>query len=188
MNIDELIFKTKMVCRLPLIEGGDQIRPNNMLKNKPNNKGKRRQRGSAIAEFGPALFFIFIFAVFPVIDIIALSFNYTACASLNDIQLREAVKLPKSIATNPKGPVLGTIPDKWMATVLGGASGMIERPATTVDYDPSSGNMYVQVSTTVTVRPLLNIPFFFKVPGLGAPATFTVSSSRLIENPIFAAQ
>ena len=147
-----------------------------------------RQRGSSIAEFGPALFFIFIFAVFPVIDIIALSFNYTACASLNDIQLREAVKLPKSIATNPHGPVLGTIPDKWMATVLGGAAGLVERPLTNVDYDPSSGNMYVQVSTTVTVRPFLNIPFFFKVPGLGAPATFTVSSSRLIENPIFAAQ
>ena len=160
----------------------------NRAKPSADRRRNPRQRGSSIAEFGPALFFIFIFAVFPVIDIIALSFNYTACASLNDIQLREAVKLPKSIATNPRGPVLGTIPDKWMATVLGGASGFVERPLTKVDYDPSSGNMYVQVSTTVTVRPFLNIPFFFKVPGLGAPATFTVSSSRLIENPIFAAQ
>ena len=153
----------------------------------PSQKARPR-RGSSIAEFGPALFFIFIFAVFPVIDIIALSFNYTSLMSLNDIQLREAVKLPKSIATNPKGPVLGTIPDKWMSTVLGGAANLEERPTTGVDYDASSGNMYVQVSTTVTLRPLLNIPFFFKVPGLAAPVTFTVASSRLIENPMFAVQ
>ncbi|CAN5237200.1 hypothetical protein BH11CYA1_BH11CYA1_42350 [soil metagenome] len=154
----------------------------------PSQKSKRRQRGSAIAEFGPALFFIFIFGLFPVIDIIALSFNYTSLMSLNDIQLREAVKLPKSIATNPKGPVVGSIPDKWMATVLGGAANLEERPATSVGYDASSGNMYVQVSTTVSLRPLLNIPFFYKVPGIGAPVSFTVSSSRLIENPMFAVQ
>jgi len=141
-----------------------------------------------MSEFGPALFFIFIFAVFPVVDIIALSFGYMSCASLNDIQLREAAKIPKSVATSLKGPVLLTIPDKWMQTVLGGVSGLAEQPVTKVDYDASTGNMYVIVSTTVKVRPFLTIPFFYKVPGLGEPASFTVSNSRLLENPMYAAQ
>ncbi len=148
----------------------------------------RSGRGSAMSEFGPALFFIFIFAVFPVVDIIALSFGYMSCSSLNDIQLREAAKIPKSLATSAKGPVLLTIPDKWMQTVLGGVSGLAEQPVTKVDYDGSTGNMYVVVSTTVKVRPFLTIPFFYKVPGLGEPASFTVSNSRVLENPMYAVQ
>lgn len=153
---------------------------------KGNNR--RRSRGSALSEFGPALFFIFIFAVFPVLDIIALSFGYCSCASLNDIQLREAAKMPRSMAINPKGPIMATIPQKWMATVLGGVSGLAQEPVTKVSYDPSTGYMYVVVSTTVTVRPFLTIPFFYKVPGLGEPATFTVSNSRVLENPSYAVQ
>jgi len=139
-----------------------------------------------MSEFGPALFFIFIFAVFPVVDIIALSFGYCSCTSLNDIQLREAAKIPKSLATSEKGPVILTIPQKWMETVLGGVSGLAEQPVTKVDYDGSTGNMYVIVSTTVKVRPFLTI--FYKVPGLGEPASFTVSNSRVLENPMYAVQ
>jgi hypothetical protein len=151
-------------------------------------KGSRRARGSALAEFGPALFFLFIFAVFPVVDIIGLCFGYLSCVTMNDLQLREAAKLPKSVATLQTGSVQQIIPQKYMATVMGAFSGLTELPVTTVTYTLGKTAVYVTVSTTVTVRPFLTIPFFVKVPGLGEPASFTISNNRILENPRYAVQ
>jgi hypothetical protein len=151
-------------------------------------KAGRKSKASALSEFGPALFFIFIFAVFPVIDLIAMGFGYTSCVTLNDLQLREAAKLPKSIANSQTGPVLSTIPQKWMTTIAGAMSGLTENPSTTLTYEPYNGSIYVNVSTSVTVRPFLTIPFFTKIPGLGEPATFTIVNSRMLENPMYAVQ
>jgi hypothetical protein len=148
----------------------------------------RNPRGSALSEFGPALFFLFIFAVFPVMDIIGLCFGYLSCASMNDLQLREAAKVPKSVATLQTGSVQQAIPQKYMATVMGAFSGLTDLPQTSVSYTPGQTAVYVQVSTTVTVRPFLTIPFFGMVPGLGEPATFTISNSRILENPRFAVE
>ncbi|MBU6454805.1 MAG: hypothetical protein KGS72_23760 [Cyanobacteria bacterium REEB67] len=146
----------------------------------------RSGRGSAMSEFGPALFFLFIFAVFPVLDIIALCFGYISCVTMNDLQLREAAKLPKSLATAQAGPVQQTIPQQYMNTVMGAFSGLTALPATNVSYSVGTTTIYVTVDTTVTVRPFLTIPFFVKVPGLGEPASFTISNSRILENPRFA--
>jgi hypothetical protein len=147
---------------------------------------RRNTRGSAMSEFGPALFFLFIFAVFPVLDIIALCFGYISCVTMNDLQLREAAKLPKSLATAQAGPVQQTIPQQYMNTVMGAFSGLTALPATNVSYSVGTTTIYVTVDTTVTVRPFLTIPFFVKVPGLGEPASFTISNSRILENPRFA--
>lgn len=150
--------------------------------------GLRRPRGSALSEFGPALFFIFIFAVFPVLDIIGLCFGYISCCTMNDLQLREAAKLPKSVATLQTGTVYQDIPQQFMATLMGSFSGLTDLPQTTVTYTPGQTAVYVNVATTVTVRPFLTIPFFVKVPGLGEPTSFTVSNTRVLENPAFAVQ
>lgn len=151
-------------------------------------KRRRKSKASALSEFGPALFFIFIFAVFPVIDLIALGYGYITSMTLNDLQLREAAKIPKSLATSSKGPVIYTIPQKWLSTVVGAMAGHTDMPATAVDYETANGQVYVDVTTTVTVRPFLTIPFFTKIPGLGEPATFTISTSRMLENPMYALQ
>jgi|GEM_PF-385380 len=153
-----------------------------------SRNGRKNNKGSALSEFGPALFFLFIFAVFPVMDIIGLCFGYLSCVTMNDLQLREAAKVPKSQATCQSGAVQQAIPQKYMATVMGAFSGLTALPATQVDYKASTSAIYVTVSTTVTVRPFLTIPFFVKVPGLGEPATFTISNSRILENPRFAMQ
>jgi hypothetical protein len=149
------------------------------------SRRSRRARGSALAEFGPALFFLFIFAVFPVLDIIGLCFGYLSCVNMNDLQLREAVKLPKSLATSQCGTVMQTIPQTYMTTVMGAFSGLTDIPVTNVSYNPGKSAIFVTVSTTVTVRPFLTIPFFVKVPGLGEPASFTISNSRILENNRF---
>jgi len=146
------------------------------------NRGSRSHRGASIAEFGPALFFLFMFAVFPVIDMIGLCFGYMSCVTMNDLQLREAAKLPKSLATLQTGAVQQDIPQKYMATLMGAFSGLTDLPATNVSYTLGKRAIYVNVATTVTVRPFLTIPFFVKIPGLGEPASFTISNNRILEN------
>ncbi len=117
---------------------------------KRSGRTARRPRGSALSEFGPALFFLFIFAVFPVMDIIGLCFGYLSCCTMNDLQLREAAKVPKSIATMQTGSVQQAIPQKFMATVMGSFSGLTDLPVTAVNYTPGQTAVYVQVCTTVT--------------------------------------
>lgn len=134
-----------------------------------------------MSEMGPALFFILFFGIFLTLDLIALGFNYCACLTLNDVQLREASKLPAAIAKHPQGPVVLQIPEQWRATTMGGLAN-VQDITTTVSYQRIKGNVFVTVNTQVQVRPPLTIPFFPKVPGLGAPVAFNISNSRLTEN------
>jgi|AGTN01.3.fsa_nt_gi hypothetical protein len=130
---------------------------------------------------GPALFFILFFGVFLTLDLIALGFNYCACLTLNDVQLREASKLPAAVAKHPQGPVVLRIPEEWRNTMMGGLAN-VQDINTTVSYHQAEGNVFVTVTTQVQVRPPLTIPFFPGVPGLGAPVAFNISNSRLTEN------
>ena len=127
---------------------------------------------------GPALFIILFFGVFLVVDLISLGFAYCACQSLNDLQLREASKISSAQAKADDGPIKQGIPSQWVATTMGGLAGVDGFPVTEVDYD--SG--LVTVSTTVAIRPALTIPIFPGVPGLGAPLSFNVTGSRVMEN------
>ncbi len=141
-----------------------------------------------MAEFAPALFILIFFALFPVIDLIGVGLSYCACMSLNDVQLREATRTPKSLATKPDGDVMFNIPNNWRPTVLGGAGGVVEMPLTQVTYTPGKGSIYVSVATTCTIRPALTIPFFPGVPGMGAPFVTTITHTRMLENPAYAVQ
>lgn len=145
---------------------------------------KRRQDGAAISEFGPALFLLFFFAIFPVLDMIVCGYNYCSCVALNDLQLREAAKLPRSVAASAQGPVKLEIPTKWQNTIIGGFSGTTELPETSVTYKTVHGTCFVTVSTTVSINPFLKIPFFVGVPGIGAPLTTTIVNKRVMENPM----
>jgi len=147
-------------------------------------RAKRRQDGAAISEFGPALFLLLFFAVFPVLDMIVAGYNYCSCVALNDLQLREASKLPRSMADSAQGPVKQDIPLKWKNSIVGGFANVAGLPETGVFYNVRSGTCFVTVSTTVVINPFLNIPFFFGVPGVGAPLTATITNKRVMENPM----
>lgn len=149
-------------------------------------RSRRSRFGATISELAPALFFLFLFAIFPVLDIIACTYNYCSCVALNDLQLREAAKLPRSIAESDNGPVKIDIPNNWRSTIIGGFSNTIQMPVTDVSYeqtDQGKGPLMVVVSTTCVIQPFLTIPFFPGVPGLGAPLTTTITSKRVLENP-----
>ncbi|MGE0264400.1 MAG: hypothetical protein AB7V06_17125 [Candidatus Obscuribacterales bacterium] len=140
----------------------------------------RLQDGASISEMGPALFILIFCGLFVVVDLIGVGFNYMCCMTLNDLQLREAAKLPSQVADQDSGPVKHDIPAQFRQTVLGGLSGLRQDPLTVVEYGSDQGNSFVTVSTTATVEPFLKIPIFPGVPGLGAPVQFTVSGTRLI--------
>jgi len=64
----------------------------------PFPRAGRNVDGSMLAELGPALFIILFFGVFVVVDLISLGIAYSSCQTLNDLQLREAAKLPPALA------------------------------------------------------------------------------------------
>jgi hypothetical protein len=140
-----------------------------------------------LAEFAPALFILFFFALFPAIDLASVGFSYCACISLVDLQLREAAKIPRSQAIDPNGSVQSTIVNSWRQSLMAGAAN-VDAPVAQVEYNSGIGNVYVTVTDTFNIHPMLTVPFFPKVPGLGAPFVTTISKSRILENPAYAAQ
>lgn len=143
----------------------------------------RNRKGSAMAELGPALFLLFIFFFFPMLDLVALTTSYCCLFTLNDIQTREASMMTRLQAQSPEGIVVKAIPEQWVNNGIGRFVGVNKAPKTEVSYRSGGvADKHVFVATTATVTPLLTIPFFPGVPGLGAPIDFTCSSQRLVEN------
>lgn len=153
----------------------------------PAAGGRRGERGSSLAEFAPALFILFFFALFPAIDLAGVGFSYCACISLIDLQLREAAKVPRSQALDPNGYVQSGVVNSWRTTIMAGAAN-IDQPVTQVEYNQGIGNVYVTVTTTFNIHPLLQVPFFAKIPGIGAPFVTTISKQRILENPAYASE
>jgi hypothetical protein len=158
------------------------------MRNKLQN---RNNKGSAIAETGPALLILFMFLFFPLIDVMTMGIDYVSTYTLNNVQLREAANLPKSQAASPAGPVKHNIPDQWKHSGMGAFVNVIGAPDTTVDYKAGESDItgtqdrYVIVTTKLTAHPFLTLPFPVPVPGMSAPMTFTIQTRRLLENPHF---
>lgn len=156
---------------------------------KPNSKiGSRSKRGSAIAEFGPALAILLLMFFFPLVDCLALGFTYASCTVLNYCQLREAAFCTKAESASLTGSVKKDIPESWCEQGLGRFVNVQMPVETDVSYenvtDSGLGGVqdeFVQVKTTVVATPFLTIPFFPGVPGLGAPVTLSLASERLLE-------
>jgi hypothetical protein len=151
------------------------------------HKPLRRNTGSAITELGPAIFIIFIFAFFPMLDLIFLGFSYCACQTLNNLQVAQAAKITSAQAQSDNGDIKKVIPETWTSTGLGSFVGLTELPITKVSYKEGpqtvyGNDYYVTVNTTVSVRPFLAIPFLPGIPGLHQPAVFAISGRKLVEN------
>lgn len=144
----------------------------------------RNKRGSSIAEFGPALCLLLLCLFFPLLDMVVLGLQYCACAQLVSLQAQKAAQVQKKDATNPAGPVRGTIPDAWSQTGIGKFVRVVNRPETEILYNSADKReQYVTVNTKFEVPPFLLIPICPGIPGLGAPATFTISTQRMLEDP-----
>jgi hypothetical protein len=150
----------------------------------------RKPHGYTITEMGPALFLLLIMGIFPILDLIFAGSAYTACVLLNNLELREAARLPASQVDN----AMVQIAHDWHVSGIGQYAGSMSDPQTQYSYtvvpiENSTGRStetYINVTTNVTLRPFLPIPFFNAVPALGAPVSYSVYGRRLLETPTLA--
>jgi len=161
----------------------------------------RRKKGSAIAEFGPALFVLLILLFFPMLNLISLALCYCDCLYLNALLLRQAAvenvlvlnssAQPPALQINTDPVVtskiqsdLNQIINQW-STGFGKFAITSQAPTATTNIDLSEGTTkvkYVHVKLTCQCRPLVPMPTFMGVPGLSAPMTFQFNRSQIIEN------
>ena len=167
--------------------------------NRTMGKG-RSQSGSAIAEFGPAMFIIIMVFFFPFLDMIGMAVEYGDCLYLNSLLLRQAslenvlvmdtsvspatLTTDLSCSTNPSGS-LNTIINAWMAGGLGKFASSGTMPVQSITVDLTEGTprcKYVHLTLDVECKPFVPVPFFLKIPGLNMPVTFEFHSRSVIEN------
>lgn len=161
---------------------------------------RRLSRGGTLAEFGPALFVLFMVFFFPFLNLLGLALSYADCLYLDFMLLRQAalenvLLLDKS--TNPPSfqpdyscstdanGSLNKIIQAWRTNGLGqfASTGSVPRQKIWVDLTEGSNKLkYVHLELQVDVRPFLQIPFPIKVPGLNAPVTFNYNGRSVIEN------
>lgn len=153
------------------------------------SRTKRHARGSALTEFGPALFVLLFLIFFPLLDLVNLAVAYSSCWFLNSLQTKEAAMVPSTVALSPSGEIQKTIVDTWSNMGVGRFVGVVGYPQTKVFYrsgqtDPGTNitDKIVRVQTTVVCRPFLTLPIG-NWPGLSAPMPFTISSEAQMENP-----
>lgn len=156
------------------------------------SKSKRTHKGSAIAEFAPALIILIIVVFLPLLDLMPILVGYAGCSYLNSQQAdlaAQALRARGSSFTN-QGEVqqrLDTLATGWQSAALGKLANL--KSATTTITGPvnSSANngymtCYVRVTTAVQCAPFLMLGFMGPIPGLGAPVSFSIASERVVED------
>jgi hypothetical protein len=166
----------------------------------------RKITGSALTEFGPALFVI-ISLFFPLIDMLALGFEYGFAAYFNFREVRELslARASEGGAEPPKafgdvsvskdgGKIHQQLVQEMEGTgllqiLLHGASS--DRIKTTVYYraphsnEGSAAQALAQPTVTAvgnfTFPPLIRIPALAFIPGLGADTTIEISQTATRE-------
>jgi hypothetical protein len=162
---------------------------------------RRRRKGSAIAEFGPAVFIILIVIMYPMIDFLYMSVAYCYGWYCNHLVVRNvATADPTSGAavgtavsnavtawattgmaayvmgglarTNPQNQVTFLIIDNSTQLVTGNSGVPAPAPSTT------SSVGYAHVVTQITVYPFLPLPWLGGCQGINEPITFNYADQR----------
>ena len=160
-----------------------------------------------MAEFGPALILILIVFLFPMIDLIYLCIAYAAGWYCNHLVVREvACHNPTDVAA--MSTAITTATTAWgasgLSTFIGNPSvtnnvafivvskpvlGGSETVTGTFPFPPAAPNPtqtvttatyvgYCTVTTTMSVKPFVTLPWIGDVPGINAPISFTFGDRR----------
>ena len=140
----------------------------------------RSVSGSQIAELPPALLFLLILILFPLIDLLYICSAYGAGWYLNQIEARQVACMPPQAASGKF--LINNLPQSlnW-----NGLMGVVEstEASPSVTYIPVPGSTtqagQATVVTTVTVQPFLSIQTQWLpiVPGLNGPLTFVYTNT-----------
>lgn len=141
-----------------------------------------RRKGSSISEFGPAMFVFLIAIFFPMIDLLGLAMGYGICWYINYKISNQVARSRQAQATTIADEVVGSVMRTGFASFLKLQQGDIKVAAPV--FDNNAAPPTVQVTTEVTTKPFLSIPFWKAVPGLNAPVTFSISSQLTRESTL----
>ena len=139
-----------------------------------------------------ALLILFLFILFPLLNLVALGLKYSCSYYLHQVQLREAALLPASLANSAAGAVKRGLPQQWKNSGLGSFVDMVqELPETAIRYEKGEvaangvHERVVVLSSRFQLRPFLSVatPGLPELPGLNQPFTYSFESKRLLENP-----
>ena len=155
-------------------------------------KSKRDYRGSAIAEFAPAITVLLLVVFLPLLDLMPILVGYAGCWYLNSQQSDLAAQslLARGNAFTNQGDVqtqLDTLASDWKNSALGNLAKLQDATTTItgpVNSSVSGGYLtcYVQVTTQVKCAPFVQLSFVGPVPGIGAPINVSISSQRVVED------
>lgn len=146
----------------------------------------RGQKGSQLAEFGPALGIFILLIVFPLINFAYVGSGYGAAWFLNHRLVREMA------LTNPKDSQAvkaaeDRVGESWAGSPLAGIIGITPSNYSTkvtnrdLTYTPSENPSFVRLTTDVKVKPMVPMQVFANVPGLGADMTFSFTEEQPLE-------
>ncbi len=170
------------------------------MKFDPGVSKKRAAKGSAITEFGPAMYILIMVFFFPFLDLMGLACEYGDCLYLNSLLLRQAalehvLVMDDSVAppvlttdlscSTAAGGSLNTIITAWLNGGLGKFASSGTMPTQSIAIDLTEGTphcKYVHLTLDVECKPFVYVPFFLRVQGLNAPITFEFHSRGVIEN------
>ena len=164
------------------------------------NKRPRSCRGSSIAEFAPAMYFLLLVGFFPMLDMIGVVLSYADCEylhftlvrqaglenclSLDNTQTPPALVANPAFLTDPNGAFVGLI-NNWYNGIGHFTTKSLGDINVSATINPAMGTStlkYVTITTTVVCNPLVPIPFPMLIPGFNTPETFTMTGSSVIEN------
>lgn len=138
----------------------------------------RRKRGSAITEFGPALFLFVVIIFFPMLDLLGLAAAYCAGWYCNFMACRELAVRKQS----DEQQVYTEVNDNLFSSGIVPFIGVKTQAdmAHSAVYQPASNGMQPMVTCTSNIKatPFISIPWFGSVPGLNAPMPFVIQSTR----------
>ena len=146
----------------------------------------RSRRGSSILETGPSLFILFVFVLFPLLDMVSMLLQYCAGWYLNSLSAHEVACLrqfdPVSGASNWQ-PALNLQAQNFCNTGIG-AFLRLKSNQITQNANPVAGSTppAVVVNTSMPIQPLLIIPMPTPIPGLNQPFNVTYTMERQRED------
>ncbi len=168
--------------------------------NKRPRLGRRRKKGSAITEFGPALMILLFLMLFPAIDILSIFITYMDAQFLFSCLLRQAATT--ATAYGPSSSVAGKVSTidtsccvqgsssldniitNWQKIGLGKfaqMSGTVTYNTTGTAFNAANGaTQNIVLNMQVTCVPLIPVPFV----GIGGKIPFSFSQQARIENYI----
>lgn len=139
----------------------------------------RNNRGNAITETGPALWFFLVMILFPMFDVFGIGTQFGATWYLNHLMTREMAVTKSGDWTARKGEVLADFKKTGIPHFVHMVDAEIKNDIQAIAPDAANGNIpNVKVVTSVVAKPFLFIPLPVPVEGLNKDITIGFVSER----------